>query len=99
MYFCECKSCALHTKSRYSDILSEDQHWVPVKDVETCHRLCSPRLGFSFPIVCSACVKAYFKKGNGKTPTDCKESEVWPLEGNKSSVKARGGSSLGLLWG
>lgn len=97
IYVCKCKSWALHTKSRYSDILSGDQHWVPVKDMETCHGLCSPRLGFCFPIVCSARVKAYFKKGDGKTPTDCKESEVWPSLRNKSSVKAGGGSSQRLL--
>lgn len=99
IYVCKCKSCALHTRSRYSDILSGDQHWVPVKDVEICHGLCSPGLGFCFPIVCSARVKAYFKRGNGKAPTDCKEREVWPSVSNKSSVKGGGGSSLGLLRG
>lgn len=93
----KCKSCALHTKSRYSDFLSGDQHWVPVKDMETCHGLCSLGLGFWFSIVCSAQFKAYFKKGNGKAPTDCKEGEVWPLVSNKSSVKAGAGSSLGLI--
>lgn len=75
------------------------QNWVPVKAMETCHGLHSLGLGSCFPIVCSTHVKPCFKKANGKTPTDCNESEVWPLVCSKSSVKPRGRSSLRLLQG
>lgn len=80
-------------------VLLGDQHWVPVKAMETCHGLRSPGLGSCFPIVCPSRVKPCLRKGNGKTPTDCDERDVWPLVSNKGSVKPGGGSSLQLLQG
>ena len=80
-------------------ILLGDQNWVPVKAIETCHGLHSPGLGPCFPIVCSAPVKPCFKKGDGKAPTDCKESEVWPLVSNKCSAKPGAESLVWFLQG